>query len=59
LHFLIYIKAIFYFIIQQIKIIDKLLKDNEKLVDTAQLSLFDENKPEGLPAIDRTNETCD
>jgi hypothetical protein len=22
-------------------------------------SLFDENKPEGLPAIDRTNETCD
>jgi hypothetical protein len=40
-------------------IIDKLLKDNEKLVDTAQLSLFDENKPEGLPAIDRTNETCD
>jgi hypothetical protein len=39
-------------------IIDKLLKDNEKLVDTAQLSLFDENKPEGLPAIDRTNETC-
>jgi hypothetical protein len=24
-----------------------------------QLSLFDENKPEGLPAIDRTNETCD
>jgi hypothetical protein len=40
-------------------VIDRLLKDNEKLIDTAQLSLFDENKPEGLPAIDRTNETCD
>jgi len=39
-------------------VIDRLLKDNEKLIDTAQLSLFDENKPEGLPAIDRTNETC-
>jgi hypothetical protein len=30
---------------------------NNKII-SQQLSLFDENKPEGLPAIDRTNETC-
>jgi hypothetical protein len=39
-------------------IINRLLKDNETLVDTAQLSLFDENKPEGLPAIDRSPINC-
>jgi hypothetical protein len=32
-------------------------KSTEKVV-SSQLSLFDENKPEGLPAIDRSPKTC-
>jgi hypothetical protein len=31
---------------------------SQLVAEGTQLSLFNENKPEGLPAIDRTNETC-
>ena len=49
-------------IINEIKDLENQLnpvkKSTEKVV-SSQLSLFDNNEPEGLPAIDRTNENCD
>jgi hypothetical protein len=49
-------------IINEIKDLENQLnpvKKSTKKVVSSQLSLFDNNEPEGLPAIDRTNENCD
>ena len=45
----------------KIKVLENELKSMEKSkgkIVSSQLSLFDDNQPEGLPSINRSSETC-
>ena len=48
-------------IVNEIKVLENELKSMEKSkgkIVSSQLSLFDDNQPEGLPSINRSSETC-